>query len=140
MRALIALTLAVTLPATLLAQDPATGTDPLAEFLWLNRPVVIFADTPNDPRFKRQMELLAADPEALAKRDVIILTDTDPAAKGPLRTRLRPRDFMLVLIAKDGKVALRKPTPWSIRELSRSIDKMPMRQDEIIERRGSAGE
>ncbi|MEM9709036.1 MAG: DUF4174 domain-containing protein [Pseudomonadota bacterium] len=41
---------------------------------------------------------------------------------------------MLTLIGKDGTVKLRKPRAWDVRELSRSIDKMPLRQDEI--RRG----
>ena len=55
---------------------------------------------------------------------------------GPLREKLRPRGFMLVLIGKDGGVKLRKPFPYNVRELSRNIDKMPMRQREIRERRG----
>jgi hypothetical protein len=118
-------------PMAALAQQ----TDALSEYLWLNRPLVVFADTENDPRFRRQMELLAETPEELATRDVIVLTDTDPSADGPLRDKLHPRDFMLVLIGKDGKVALRKPTPWSIRELIHAIDKMPMRQDEILQER-----
>ena len=138
MRAPIALLTLLTLflPAALAAQEA----DALAQYKWLNRPLVIFADSPNDPRFKRQMELLEDDPEALAERDVVVLTDTDPAAKGPLREALRPRDFMLVLVGKDGRVALRKPSPWSVRELSRAIDKIPLRQEEIIERRESGGQ
>ena len=52
------------------------------------------------------------------------------------RLRLRPRGFMMVLMGKDGEVELRKPAPWSIREISRSIDKMPLRQQEIEDRRG----
>lgn len=116
-----------------LMASPVMAEDVLEEYLWLKRPVVIFADTPEDPRFKRQMELLADRPDELEIRDVIILTDTDPKGDGPLRQELHPRDFMLVLIGKDGRVALRKPSPWSIRELSRAIDKMPMRQDEIRE-------
>lgn len=123
------LAFALTLPLAAFAQD----VDPLAEYAWLKRPLVIFADTPNDPRFKRQMEMLESDPTELEIRDVIILTDTDPAADGPLREKLHPRDFMLVLIGKDGRVAMRKPTPWSVREISRAIDKMPMRQDEILD-------
>jgi len=35
------------------------------------------------------------------------------------------------LIGKDGMVKLRKPFAWNMRELSRVIDKMPMRQQEI---------
>jgi len=38
-------------------------------------------------------------------------------------------------VGKDGRVALRKPAPWSVRELSRSIDKMPLRQQEMADRR-----
>ncbi|SMX32676.1 DUF4174 domain-containing protein [Actibacterium lipolyticum] len=107
----------------------------LADFQWLARPVVIFADTPADPRFQQQMELLADRMEELAERDVVVITDTDPAAKSSARQKLRPRGFMLVLIGKDGGVKLRKPFPWDVRELSRSIDKMPMRQQEIRDRR-----
>lgn len=107
----------------------------MAELQWLARPLVVFADTPNDPRFQQQMDRLAADLDDLAERDVIIITDTDPAAESEWRTELRPRGYMMALVAKDGRVALRKPSPWSVRELSRSIDKMPLRQQEIADRR-----
>ena len=102
---------------------------------WIARPLVVFADTPNDPRFQQQMDRLLADLDDLAERDVIIITDTDPSAETELRTALRPRGYMMALIGKDGRVALRKPAPWSVRELSRSIDKMPLRQQEIADRR-----
>ncbi len=107
----------------------------LDDFLWLARPVVVFADTPNDPRFQTQIELLAARMEDLAERDVVVLTDTDPEAFSSLREQLRPRGFMLVVLGKDGGVKLRKPVPWDVRELSRSIDKMPLREQEIRDRR-----
>jgi hypothetical protein len=107
----------------------------LDDLNWIARPLVVFADTPNDPRFKQQMDLLLADLEELAERDVIVITDTDPSAMTDVRTKLRPRGYMLALVGKDGRVALRKPEPWSVRELSRSIDKMPLRQQEIADRR-----
>ncbi|MCA8880174.1 MAG: DUF4174 domain-containing protein [Rhodobacteraceae bacterium] len=103
----------------------------LSQFLWVARPVVVFADTPNDPRFLQQMELLAARPEALAERDVVVIADTDPAARSEIRLKLRPRGFSIVLIDKDGQVELRKPVPWDVRELSRAIDKTPLRRQEI---------
>ena len=112
-----------------LIQNGETAT--LEEFLWVKRPLVIFADTDRDPRFIQQMELINALPFELTDRDVVVLTDTNPAAKSPLREKLRPRGFMLVLIGKDGNPYLRKPFPWDVREISRSIDKMPMRQQEI---------
>lgn len=112
----------------------ADGVD-ISEFQWVNRLVIVFADSPADPRFVQQMELLEALPEELAERDVIVLTDANPALKTELRTKYRPRGFMLVLVGKDGTVYLRKPLPWDVREISRSIDKLPTRQQEIRDRR-----
>lgn len=114
---------------------PFVGADvTLDDFLWVARPVVVFANTPADPSFQRQMELLRERPEALAERDVIIITDTDPGTPSAVRRALRPRGFMLVIIGKDGQVELRKPAPWDVREISRTIDKTPLRQQEIRER------
>lgn len=107
----------------------------LADLNWVARPLVVFADTPNDPRFQQQMDLLLADVERLAERDVILITDTNAEELSDLRTALRPRGYMMALVGKDGRVALRKPSPYSVRELSRSIDKMPLRQQEIRDRR-----
>lgn len=103
----------------------------LDAFRWIARPVVVLAETPADPRFRQQMDLLAARADELAMRDVVVIVDTDPAARSSVRTHLRPRGFMLTLIAKDGTVMLRKPFPWDVREISRSIDKLPLRQQEI---------
>ena len=103
----------------------------LSDFLWIHRPIIVLADSPDDPRFIKQMSLLRADLAELAERDVIILTDTNPSLKSALRKQLRPRGFMLVLIGKDGGVKLRKPFPWNVREISRVIDKMPMRRQEV---------
>lgn len=107
----------------------------LEEFEWLKRPVVVFADSPNDPRFRKQIELLEALPDELEARDVVVLMDSDPKAKSALREKLRPRGFMMVLVGKDGIVYLRKPQPWNVRELTRSIDKLPLRQQEVRDRR-----
>jgi len=108
----------------------------IGEYRWTHRPVVVFADSPADPRYQEQIDEFLQDIPALMTRDVLVFVDTDPAAKSALRKKLRPRGFMLVLIGKDGGVKLRKPLPWSVRELSRTIDKMPMRQREIEDRRG----
>ena len=105
----------------------------LQQFVWKKRPVVVFADSDADPRYAEQIELLMEGLADLAERDVVVLTDTDPAAQSDLRLKLRPRGFMLVLIGKDGGVKLRKPFPWDVREISRSLDKMPMRKREIRE-------
>lgn len=144
MKAFLSVVLAGFLPLAALAADGSTdelilpGYDgDLADFQWTHRPVVVFADSPEDPRFHEQMERLMEGLEALRDRDVVVLTDTDPAAKSALRKKLRPRGFMLVLVGKDGGVKLRKPHPWTVRELSRTIDKFPERLREVEERRGN---
>ena len=146
MRSFVTLVFLVLFPLSAIAQEtdsaddtamirPAGDSD-LSEFLWVNRPVIVFADSPADPRYGEQIERLKQGLDMLADRGVVILTDTDPAARSPVRKKLRPRGFQLVLIDKDGVIKLRRPSPRSVREISASIDKTPSRQREIRERRG----
>ncbi|MEM8956994.1 MAG: DUF4174 domain-containing protein [Pseudomonadota bacterium] len=148
MRTLVAMLAAVALSSPSWAQDDTeTVSDPpliteaetLDPFLWVARPVIVFADAPNDPRFLEQIGLLEARKEELFTRDVVVITDTDPAAGSELRRQLRPRGFQLVVIGKDGQVKLRKPAPWSVREITRQIDKFPLRRQEIREGKQAAG-
>ena len=67
----------------------------------------------------------------LEERNVVVLLDADPVANNPLRKALRPRGFAIILVGKDGQIKLRKPLPQDVRSLSRAIDKMPMRRQEI---------
>ena len=78
------------------------GEATLEDFLWIKRPLVVFADNPADPRFVQQMQLVTDRLDALVDRDVVVITDTDPSARSPIRRALRPNGFMLALIAKDG--------------------------------------
>ncbi len=110
----------------------------LDEFLWLKRPIVVLADTPADPNFQEQIALLLERPDELLKRDVVLIVDTNPNAGTEIRTRLRPRGFMLTLIGKDGRVNLRKPFPWNVREITHAMDKWPLRQKEIRDAKASA--
>jgi len=107
------------------------------DLTWRKRPIVVFADSPADPRFVEQMGYLTERAEALETRDVVVITDTDPDARSAWRQKLRPRGFGLVLLGKDGEIYLRKPVPWAVREITRSIDKLPLRQQEL--RDGGAG-
>lgn len=116
-----------------LAPQPATSVQWEA-LIYHQRPVVVFADSPEDPAFLRQMALLARDTGELAERDVVLITDTDPATPSELRQKLRPRGFSLVLLDKDLKPILRKPLPWDLREITRAIDKFPLRRQEMLER------
>lgn len=155
MKPLYALVLFVLLPVTALAQEAvasapseavavaiaepsfgplaAADTD-LGALLYIKRPIVVFADSPNDPNYLRQMELLLLDLPSLETRDVVVVTDTDPTARSEWRLKLRPRGFSLVLMDKDLAPVLRKPLPWEVREITRAIDKFPLRRQEILER------
>lgn len=104
---------------------------PRDAFTWVARPVIVFADSPSDPRLAQQLAYLEARADDLAERDVVVIVDTDPGALSPWREDLRPRGFMLVIMSKDGGVAARRPTPRDGREITRQIDKMPLRQQEL---------
>ncbi|SEL77762.1 protein of unknown function [Roseovarius azorensis] len=148
MKHIISFVFALFTVSSALAQE--TDTDPasgiildardvsLDEFSWVKRPLVIFADTPADPRFIEQMGYLTDRLDVLDSLDVVVITDTDPAAQSELRRTLRPRGFGLVLIGKDGVIYLRKPAPWKVREITRTIDKLPVRQQELRERPGGS--
>jgi hypothetical protein len=121
-----------TIPAVQALSGEEEAAQPtLAELRWIARPLVIFADSANDPRFSQQLNMLAERESELLDRDVVILTDTDPAARGPLRVELRPRDFGLVLIDRDGSVLQRRPSPTTAREIINLIDRLPSRRQEI---------
>lgn len=139
MRTLRTILVAALLPlASLAAAQDSGGFVPnqatevvLGDLLYVKRPIAVFADSPNDPNFIRQMELLARDPAALESRDVIVVVDTDPEARTEWRKKLRPRGFSLVLMDKDLKPVIRKPLPWEVREITNAIDKFPLRRQEI---------
>lgn len=149
MKPLLSLVIACFFANPLAAEDLDTTADTalffsmdevdLEQFKWKKRPVVVFADSDLDPAFVEQMALLQARTAELQARDVVIITDTEPDTLSDLRRKLRPRGFMLVLINKEGTVNVRKPFPWSVREITRSIDKMPIRQREIRESGTRAG-
>ena len=139
-------------PVALAAQDdPDTETEVVAEpeglrildardvalesFLWEWRIVAVLANTPNDPAFIAQLRDIEARANDLFERDVVVLTDTDPAAQSDLRQRLRARGFMLAIIEKDGAIAQRRPTPRDAREIAAIIDRFPLRRQEMLERR-----
>ncbi|QCO54462.1 DUF4174 domain-containing protein [Pseudorhodobacter turbinis] len=125
--------MAIAQPAEPLEIFDAEGVT-MDDFLWLKRPVVVFANSPNDPSVTTQLEYLAERPAQLAERDVVVIVDTDPAAASFFRQKLRPRGFSLVIMDKDGSVEVRKPRPWDVREITRAIDKFPLARQEQLER------
>lgn len=122
------LILALLAPLVAFADEAPQPT--LDELAGRSRVAVVFADAPGDPRFVQQMGWLDSEPGPLEDRGVVVLTDTDPQARGPLRQRLRPVGFGVVLVDLDGSIATRRPLPMTVRELSSFIDRMPSRRQE----------
>lgn len=105
----------------------------LDQFLWLKRPIVIIANTPADPSFARQVAYIEEVADQMIERDVVVILDTDPTAETDARQRLRPRGFMLAIVGKDGEIKWRRPSPRSGREIVQTIDKFPLRREEMLE-------
>ena len=112
----------------------------LDSFLWVKRPIIIFANTPADPAFDRQIRDIVERAEEFAIRDVVLIVDADPAAQSDARRRLRPRGFMLAILDKDGEVKHRRPAPRTAREIMAVIDRFPARRQEMLEQRPSGRE
>lgn len=109
--------------------------DPLAEYRWTHRVILIFADSARDPRYIRQLQELESVADALAERDAVVVSDTTP---GPsrfdttaLRRKYRPHGFNVLLIGKDGEVKRRTPQPVEGPQIVRQIDRLPLRQQEM---------
>ncbi|MCJ2083228.1 DUF4174 domain-containing protein [Methylobacterium sp. J-090] len=118
-----------------LASSPASAAeDPLALHRWKARIVVISAPGPDDPLLARQRALLAAVPEGVRERDLVVLEAVGASAGArSLRARLGLPDgaFRVVLIGKDGGAKRNAATPLPAETLFATIDAMPMRRDEM---------
>ncbi|MHA6345180.1 DUF4174 domain-containing protein [Roseivivax sp. CAU 1761] len=90
------------------------------------RPLLLFADAPEDRAFLRQCDLLEAAAPDLARRDVALFCDTDPAAGGGLRARYAPRGFLLILCDRSGGLIRRAVRPVAPERLLDTIDRMPV--------------
>jgi hypothetical protein len=111
--------------------EPEELSDDLSTYVGVARPVVVFADGSDDPLLTDQLEQLNRRARELEERDVVLLIDTDPVSGGTLRQQLRPHGFTVVLLDKDGGVALRQSQPTPAQTLVRLIDRMPLRREEI---------
>lgn len=154
MRALLLVLLLATPAPAQEAESPVAPPDPLAAweadptaalpaegveldvFEYVARPLVVFGDSPRQPQVVEQLRLIEQGLADLERRDVVVIVDTDPDARSPVRQALRPRGFGLVLVDKDGRVMLRQAAPTAMRELTRAIDRSPLREEEL--RNGAA--
>ncbi|WP_426257461.1 DUF4174 domain-containing protein [Sphingomonas sp. DC1600-2] len=114
----------------------ALMTQSVVEMRHHHRLLVIAAPAETDRQAQQQIAALAASQEPLAARDVVIVTVMADRVAGvrDSAAALRqlwslPRDrFTVLLIGKDGHVALRQTDPITPATLIAAIDAMPMRR------------
>ena len=105
------------------------------------RLLIVFAPTAADAALAQQQQ--SADVAAFAARDVRIVEvvgdtvkgATDAAATLRRRFGVDAAGFRLILVGKDGHVALDSATPVPAARIDATIDAMPMRQQEMRRRR-----
>jgi hypothetical protein len=102
---------------------------------WVRRVVLISAADSADPEYVKQRQALrswAGAPERDVSVVEIIGDRVDGASEAASKLRQRfnipAGRFSIVLIGKDGHVALQSATPLSTDVLSETIDAMPMRR------------
>jgi Domain of unknown function (DUF4174) len=113
-------------------------------YLWKYRPVLVFAPDDGDASLARQKQAVAAQADAFRERSVVVVYvvgDRVSRAFGPApgaaASTLRQKygvaagEFHAILVGKDGGVKLQSRTPLSAERLSKVIDAMPMRRDEM---------
>lgn len=117
--------------------------DPLADYRWKNRVVLIFGDE-MEGAVKAQHDALEADTSGVDDRDMVVLAVvgqivSDGGSQGNLPTADALREqfgiaqqapFTIVLVGKDGTEKLRETEPVATRDLFGLIDSMPMRRNE----------
>ncbi len=130
------------------AQAVPTGIVTLAGLRDRVRPLLIFAPKPDDPQLEIQLRRLHQNAAAMTERDVLpvaipynapsptaaMLSDTDAVA-ARRRFHVAPDEFVVILVGKDGGEKLRSEKPFSNEKLQQTIDAMPMRQEEMRNRR-----
>ena len=141
--ALLAATLLVSAPlAPAMASD-----DPMAAYLWKDRPIIVFAPSKYDERLLDQIGRFSMHRKEYRDRDVKVIriggvsmqVDGSGVPHAPvLREKYGvPRDqFAVILVGKDGGEKLRVSEPTDPRVFYDLIDTMPMRQEEIRQRGG----
>lgn len=135
----LAVCLALALP------NGAALAEPLEDYRWKSRLLVVFAPTVVDDNYEQQMQQLLRNSVDVSDRDLLpvevigvepVRVDAlseptlDPEA---LRERFdAPQDgFKAVLVGKDGAAKLSSETPIPADKLFETIDAMPMRQREM---------
>ena len=127
----------------------AAPAQPLKSVKWQNRPLLIFAPSPNHPLLSQQRAIIQKARSSFLERDMIVVEIIGSAVKTTIgRFRLAntasasassfrryygigTNSFRVILVGKDGGRKLASRDPVSSNQLFGLIDSMPMRRDEM---------
>ncbi len=122
----------------------------MADLQWKHRVLLVFSPSQVDLRFQGQYEEWKRALAGMEERDLLWMPlvtgesakaagrDISPKAQEALRREfgIGRDDFAVLLVGRDGGVKLRQREPVDALRLFALIDSMPMRRQEIRERRG----
>ncbi len=133
----------------------------LASLVDTRRVLVVFAPADHDVRFQQQIALLANHAADMKDRDLVLVVNLIDPGPRPSRETLRarpapyafdqetlatrqrfhiqPNEFAVLLLGKDGEEKMRSQAPLPMARINRTIDAMPMRQEEMRQRTGTHG-
>ena len=117
----------------------------LNQYKWKKRLLLIFAPDDGHSLLRNLESDIAAQPDEVSERDLIVfkivengpsfMADTrlDPQTAANIRAEFKASDerFTCILVGKDGGVKLRRNDQVRLREIFDLIDAMPMRQQEM---------
>jgi Domain of unknown function (DUF4174) len=128
----------------------------LSNYQWQHRVLLVFAPSTGSANYRQQMQLWEADvtgTDALLRRyrkgrdlKLVQILETgesqvdgrslSSASAERLRQQfgITPEEFAVILVGKDGTERQRSQTPIDLTALFRTIDAMPMRQQEMRSR------
>jgi hypothetical protein len=121
----------------------------LDAYRWKNRILIIFVPPVDSENYEAQKEILRNQSAGILDRDLRIVevlekesnADLDISLTGESAQEMRNRlgvtgqEFQVILIGKDGTVKLRSKAAVSASALFQLIDAMPMRQEEMREKK-----
>jgi len=106
---------------------------PLERYRWKQRVLLVFAPAETAKAFSDQKTIIRQNEAGFQERELVVL-DLLPGGKNTEALQqqfgVKPQEFTVILIGKDGGEKLRRPAPVAAKELFDLIDSMPMRQRE----------
>ena len=127
---------------------PSDGTSAkgfnLNDFRWQNRILLVFSPSKQSAPYQQQRHIWQSDTAGVRERHLklveVIPTESNvdgqpiaPTAAAQLRQQfgVGTEDFVVILLGKDSMEKQRSQNPVSLTQLFRTIDAMPMRQQEM---------